>query len=153
MEILFTDTLINVSACRRIADFKSPSMSGQSTFMQAIRRKRRIGVNGGNKMDAKFVRERITELRMLKDMSEYQLSLELGRSHSYIQSITSGKTSPSMSVFFDICNYFKISPQEFFDKDIHNPDRIHGIVDQLKLLSDDDLAFFEETLRRYLGKK
>ena len=82
-------------------------------------------------MDAKFVRERITELRMLKDMSEYQLSLELGRSHSYIQSITSGKTSPSMSVFFDICNYFKISPQEFFDKDIHNPDRIHGIVVQL----------------------
>ena len=80
---------------------KYPAMSRQLTFMQAIRCKRRMGVNGGNKMDAKFVRERITELRMLKDMSEYQLSLELGRSHSYIQSITSGKTSPSMSVFLD----------------------------------------------------
>ncbi len=136
-----------------VLTLKYAAMSRQLTFMQTIRCKRRMGVNGGNKMDAKFVRERITELRMLKDMSEYQLSLELGRSHSYIQSITSGKTSPSMSVFFDICNYFKISPQEFFDKDIHNPDRIHGIVDQLKLLSDDDLAFFEETLRRYLGKK
>lgn len=104
-------------------------------------------------MDAKFVRDRITELRMLRDVSEYKLSLELGRSHSYIQSISSGKTSPSMSVFFDICNYFDISPQEFFDKDIHNPDHIHKIVDQLKMLSDDDLKFFEETLRRYLDKK
>lgn len=128
MTILFTDTLIQVSA-----------------FL--------FDVHGGIDMDAKFVRDRITELRMLNNVSEYKLSLDLGRSHSYIQSISSGKTSPSMSVFFDICNYFDISPSEFFDKDIHNPNHIHRIVDKLKMLSDDDLDFFEETLRRYLDKK
>ena len=96
MTVLFTDTLIQVSA-----------------FL--------FDVHGGIDMDAKFVRDRITELRMLNNVSEYKLSLDLGRSHSYIQSISSGKTSPSMSVFFDICNYFDISPSEFFDKDIHNP--------------------------------
>lgn len=100
-------------------------------------------------MDEKSVRDRITELRMLAEMSEYQLSLELGHSKSYIQSISSGRTSPSMSAFFEICNYFNISPMEFFDKDIKDPDHLHRIVDRLKLLSEDDLAFFEEALRRY----
>ena len=38
----------------------------------------------------KFIQERINELRMKKNISEYQLSLELGRSQGYIQSITSG---------------------------------------------------------------
>lgn len=104
-------------------------------------------------MDKKFMGDRITELRMLHDVSEYKLSLELGRSRSYVQSISSGLNYPSMSAFFDICNYFNISPQEFFDKDIHNPDHIHRIVDKLKLLSDEDLDFFEETLRRYTEKK
>lgn len=32
MEILFTDTLINVSACRRIADFKSPGNVRAANF-------------------------------------------------------------------------------------------------------------------------
>ena len=41
-------------------------------------------------MDEKFVRDRITELRIKADISEYQLSLELGHSKSYIQSISSG---------------------------------------------------------------
>ncbi len=37
----------------------------------------------------KFVRDRINELRMKKNVSEYQLSLDLGHSQGYIQSITS----------------------------------------------------------------
>ncbi|MCM1135410.1 MAG: helix-turn-helix domain-containing protein [Clostridium sp.] len=100
-------------------------------------------------MDENFVRERITELRMLAKISEYQLSLELGHSKSYIQSISSGRTLPSMSAFFEICNYFNISPLEFFDKDIRNPDHLKRIVDQLKLLSEEDLNFFEEILKKY----
>lgn len=103
-------------------------------------------------MDVKFVRDRITELRMQADISEYQLSLELGHSKSYIQSISSGKTSPSLSAFFEICNYFNISPLEFFDSNLKSPDQIHSIVDKLKLLSEDDLAFIDEALERYLNK-
>lgn len=103
-------------------------------------------------MDEKFVRDRITELRMHADISEYQLSLELGHSKSYIQSISSGRTSPSLSAFFEICNYFNISPMEFFDSNVKNPDHIHNIVDKLKLLSDDDLEFIDEALNRYLRK-
>lgn len=103
-------------------------------------------------MDEKFVRDRITELRMQADISEYQLSLELGHSKSYIQSISSGRTSPSMTAFFEICDYFDISPLEFFDSGLKSPDQIHHIVDKLKLLPNDDLAFIDEALERYLKR-
>ncbi len=38
----------------------------------------------------KYLRERITELRSQKGISEHRLSLELGKSGSYIRSISSG---------------------------------------------------------------
>lgn len=102
-------------------------------------------------MNEKFVRDRITELRMQKKKSEYQLSLELGHSKSYIQSISSGRTSPSMAAFFEICDYFGISPVEFFDSAVSNPEQIHKITDKLKLLSEDDLTFYESILDRLIA--
>lgn len=62
-----------------------------------------------------FIRDRITSLRLQKNLSEYQLSLELGHSRGYINNISSGKTLPSMSEFLNICDYFHITPKEFFD--------------------------------------
>ena len=50
-----------------------------------------------------LIRERINALRMQNNLSEYQLSLELGHSQGYIQSITSGRTLPSMTAFLEIC--------------------------------------------------
>ena len=101
-------------------------------------------------MDEKFVRDRITELRMRREKSECKLSLELGHSKSYIQSISSGRTSPSLSAFLEICEYFEISPMEFFDASIKNPERIHRITDKLNLLSDRDLDFYESILDRLI---
>lgn len=65
-------------------------------------------------MDESFVRDRITQLRMERNISEYRMSLELGHSKGYIQSISSGRSMPSMSEFFAICEYFSITPAEFF---------------------------------------
>ena len=62
-----------------------------------------------------FVRDRITQLRISRGLSEYQLSYELGHSRGYINNISSGKSLPSMSEFFAICDYFDITPCEFFD--------------------------------------
>ena len=61
-----------------------------------------------------YLRERITELRGQKNVSEHRLSLELGKSGSYIRSITSGATMPSMKELFKIMLYFGVSPSEFF---------------------------------------
>lgn len=49
-------------------------------------------------MDEEFIRNRITELRLKKGISEYQLSLELGQNRGYIQAISSGRALPSMKM-------------------------------------------------------
>ena len=61
-----------------------------------------------------YLRERITALRSQKGVSEHRLSLELGKSGSYIRSITSGATMPSMKELFKIMLYFGVSRSEFF---------------------------------------
>ena len=56
-------------------------------------------------MDRNFIGERISELRLKKNVSEYQMSLDLGKNKSYIQSLTSGRSLPTMQSFLDICDY------------------------------------------------
>ena len=41
-----------------------------------------------------FIRERITQLRIKKGVSEYQMSYDLGHSRGYIYNISSGKVLP-----------------------------------------------------------
>ena len=45
-------------------------------------------------MAEKFIRNRITELRLKKGVSENQMSMELGQNRSYIQAISSGRSMP-----------------------------------------------------------
>lgn len=59
--------------------------------------------------------ERLTQLRLKKGVSARDMSLSLGQSESYINRIESKKMLPSMSVFFYICDYFGITPKDFFD--------------------------------------
>ena len=47
-------------------------------------------------MDKNFIGERISELRLKKNVSEYQMSLDLGKNKSYIQSLTSGRSLPTI---------------------------------------------------------
>ena len=89
-------------------------------------------------MDELFIRERITELRTKKGISEYKMSLDLGHSRSYMQGISSGRTLPSLSEFLYICDYLEISPKDFFDDSIENPALLQSVYDKLKELSEDD---------------
>ena len=61
-----------------------------------------------------FVRSRITELRLEKDVAEHKMSLELGKSGSYIRGITNGGSLPSLRELFNIIDYFDMTPAEFF---------------------------------------
>ena len=72
-------------------------------------------------MNADFVKERISQLRLMKGVSEYQMSYDLGHSRGYINNISSGKALPSMNEFFAICDYFDITPIEFFDYENQSP--------------------------------
>lgn len=90
-------------------------------------------------MDEEFIRNRITELRLKKGISEYQLSLELGQNRGYIQAISSGRALPSMKQFLNICEYFEITPLQFFDDTENTPQLVRKALDGIRTLSDDDL--------------
>ena len=61
-----------------------------------------------------FIRSRITELRIAKNISEHKMSLDLDKSGSYIRGITSGAALPSLRELFNIISYFDMTPAEFF---------------------------------------
>lgn len=103
-------------------------------------------------MNAEFVRERITQLRLQKGTSEYKMSYDLGHSRGYINNISSGKTLPSMAEFFAICEYFEITPVEFFDTNISNPTVMKELLDGLSLLDNEDLELTLKNVNRLLKK-
>ena len=65
-----------------------------------------------------FFAERMTALRLRRGISEYKMSLDMGHSGSYINSIASGKALPSMGEFLYMCEYLGVTPAEFFDEKI-----------------------------------
>lgn len=99
-------------------------------------------------MNEQFVRNRITELRLKKDISEYQMSLDLGKNKSYIQGISSGRSMPSMKQFFEICDYLEITPLEFFNTDKNEQPLLREAAALMKDLNKEDLeAIFPILLR------
>ena len=98
--------------------------------------------------EKEYVRNRITALRLKADISEYQMSLELGQNRSYIQSISSGKAMPSMAGFFNICDYFNITPVEFFDDSVKEPTLLNEVFSSMKILSEDDLELIRSIAQR-----
>lgn len=99
-------------------------------------------------MDAKFIRERITQLRLQKGVSEYRMSYDLGRSRSYVYNISSGKSLPPMAEFLQICDYFGITPKQFFDDASGNPALLQTAIKEMQKLDDDDLMLIIGLIRR-----
>ncbi len=104
-------------------------------------------------MDEKFVRERITQLRLRKGVSEYRMSYDLGHSRGYVHNISSGKALPPMKEFFAICDYFGLTPQQFFDEGTQNPELIQKAVAGMKQLDETDLLMLLGLINRLLEKK
>lgn len=98
----------------------------------------------------KYIRNRVTELRLNADVSEYQMSLELGQNKGYIQGISSGKAMPSMAGFLNICDYFDITPLEFFDPEIKEPGLLKSINQKLKRMNESDLELLDQVLERII---
>lgn len=101
-------------------------------------------------MYAEFVKERITQLRIQKGVSEYKMSYDLGHSRGYINNISSGKALPSMAEFFAICEYFDITPIEFFDPSVSDPRKCKQAASSFAQLSDEDQALILRHIERLL---
>ena len=98
--------------------------------------------------DVDLIRNRITQLRLQKGVSEYQMGYDLGHSRSYMYNISSGKSLPPLPEFLEICDYLGITPSQFFDSSIENPALLQTAIDELKKLNDDDLMLIIGNIRR-----
>ena len=83
--------------------------------------------------------KRLTQLRMQRGVSAREISIAIGQSCSYINRIENHKMLPSMTVFFYICDYFGVTPREFFDDGCDNPILMKEIINDLLMLDEKQL--------------
>ena len=103
-------------------------------------------------MDENFIRERITELRMKKGISEATMSKEMGHSRNYIQNITNGRSLPSMSEFLYICEFLGVTPSAFFDEQTENPALVQKAIDEIRSLPEKDILTLLGLIERFKEK-
>ena len=105
--------------------------------------KKVIGIN----MYEKFLSERIAKLRTAKKVSARDMSLSIGQNENYINHIENGRSMPSMQVFFYICEYFGITPKEFFDEGTRNPALINLVSEDLNYLDEKQITNIHEIVK------
>lgn len=99
-------------------------------------------------MDISYIRNRITDLRLKKGISEYKMSLDLGHSKNYIRGISSGRTLPSLPELLYICDYLGITAKDFFDDGTTEPVLVQEIVRRANHLERDDLLALIAVMER-----
>lgn len=103
-------------------------------------------------MDEKDFALRLATLRTKKGVSARDMSLSMGQNPGYINNIESGKSLPSLSGIFYICDYLKITPSELFDMDVDNPEKLKGIIEDLKRLNDKQLDTIASLVKDLINK-
>lgn len=103
-------------------------------------------------VDENYIRNKITELRMKKGVSEYEMSLALGQNRTYINNISSGRALPSMKIFLNICEYFDITPAQFFDTEkIPESTLTRELTMAIQNLRETDIMHLNYIVKRILG--
>lgn len=74
-------------------------------------------------------------------------AVELGQSKGYIQGITSGRSLPSMRMLLNICEFFQISPSEFFEDRLCSP-AVRELQEEVRGLTDEDAQYLIYIIRR-----
>lgn len=97
--------------------------------------------------------KRISQLRTEKGVSARDMSLSLGQSESYINKIENSRTLPSMAGFLYICEYFDISPQEFFDINKLSPQKTRELLSAIEKLTTSQAEHILQVIRDITDKK
>ena len=103
-------------------------------------------------MEEKELALRLAQLRQNKNVSAREMSLAIGQNAGYINNIESGKSLPSLSGIFYICDYLGISVGEFFDLETKNPTKLDAIVKDLKKLDDQQLDTIANLIKGLIKK-
>lgn len=103
-------------------------------------------------MYEEFTQNRIAQLRMQKGVSARDMSLSLGQNTSYINQIENRKALPSLPGLFYICEYFGVSPQQFFDVGNACPVQLAELVEDMKKLDPAMLGHISAIVKELLRK-
>lgn len=104
-------------------------------------------------MYEEFTQNRIAQLRLQKKVSARDMSLSLGQNSSYINQIENHKALPSLQGLFYICEYFGITPQQFFDEDNSVPSLIASLIEDAKNLDVSSLQHIAAIVKELSSKK
>ncbi len=102
-------------------------------------------------LDDQFFRNRISQLRVKANLSEYELSRAMGHNRTYIQNIVSGKSRLPHTELLELCRLLKITPEQFFSADIENPALVLELMEEAKKMPDDDIQLVLRIVRRMNG--
>ena len=103
-------------------------------------------------MDEKSFSQRLAMLRTKKGVSARDMSLSMGQNPGYINNIESGKSFPSLTGIYYICEYLGVTPSEFFDFENSNPAKLSKINEYLKKLNDEQLEIVEKLVKNLVEK-
>lgn len=91
--------------------------------------------------------KRMALLRQNKGISARDMSLSLGLSHNYIHNIESEKNYPTMLNFFYICEYLKITPEEFFNYGQQTPELDNELYAEIQKLDMKSKEYYLNLIR------
>lgn len=82
---------------------------------------------------------RLAKLRTQKGVSARDMSLSMGQNPGYINNIETGKSMPSLSGFFYICDYLDITSRDFFDDGNEYPEQLRAVFQDMQKLSPEQM--------------
>lgn len=99
-------------------------------------------------IDESFIQQRILKLVADSGESERSFSFKMGRSHSYLGNITSGRALPSMTDFLEICRLLNVTPKDFFDEENQQPTCRDSLFEDLMHLNGKDVLLIKSIIER-----
>ena len=103
-------------------------------------------------MYEEFTQDRIAQLRMQRKVSARDMSLSLGQNNSYINQIENKKALPSLQGLFYICEYFGITPHQFFDEESAYPAQLADLMEDLKKVDASTLDHISALVKAIISK-
>lgn len=94
--------------------------------------------------------KRLDALMKKYNISDRQLSLDIGQSESYINKIRNYKIQPYLECFFLICDYFQIEPSEFFNDKVEDPLYMRELMNQIKLMTEQQKRILLLTAKEFI---
>jgi len=57
---------------------------------------------------------KLARIRVSKNISQYELSLRVGKSQCYIHEVEKGKSNLTLEAFLNICQELEVNPKDLF---------------------------------------